>query len=351
MTRSSLPLILLVAACGGGGGGSDPDIPCPSGNCGQESFRRAVPTASRLKIKDPTGAPAKRIGANLDALSDALIAVDDEVDDINSVIDDVFADLDDAVSTAPEIESETEHQWRFALVDEPGLDEIVRITTADGTVFEVEDFIGPAGFEPGDVAPVLHGEVDTDGDGATGFDLTVDLDAWAAVTGDVAQGEIVIALMPLAGGEDEIRFDYHEVSIDGEPVETSRTTAWVWDETSIGLEYVADLDGALMTVYARWDDGGGRYDHHVAWDDPEAGPVEEIATNCWAAGGSEDFDAFAVIDSAGAYYGEIDGDEASCQFGPVADHPTPGEDFDDLPADGEWDDLALGDECQIVECE
>jgi hypothetical protein len=350
MTRSSLPLVLLVAACGGGGGGN-PDIPCPSGNCGQESFRRAVPTASRLRIAEPAAAAKRTGGANLDAISDALIAVDGEVEDINGVIDGVFADLDDAVSTTPEVETETEHQWRFALLDEPGLDEIVRITTTDGVVFQVEDYVGPAGFAPGDVAPVMHGEVETDGDGATGFDLTVDLDAWAAATGEVAQGEIVIALMPLAGGEDEVWFDFHEVSLDGGAVETSRTTAWVWDDTSVGLEYVADLDGAIMTVYARWDDGGGRYDHHVGWDDPELGPLDEIATNCWADGGAEEFDAYAVIDSTGAYYGELDGDEASCQFGPVADHPTPGEEFADLPADGEWTALELGSICDITpEC-
>jgi hypothetical protein len=357
MTRSCphfLLSFLVLAACGGGGGGSHDDLPCPSGDCGNPAFRRAVPTAARLHIKDPTGAPAKRSGSSqLDGISDALISVDDQVGEINDLIEGVFDDLDETASTTPEIETATENTWRYELVDDPGLEEVLRITSDDGVHFTIEDFVGPAGLEPDGAAPVLHGEVTTDDDGATDFNLTVDLDAWAAATGEAAQGEVVIAVMPLDGGDDEIWYDYHEVAFDGEPAESSRTTAWIWDADagSIGLEYLADVDGELVTVYARWDDAGGRYDHHVATDDPESGPIDEIATNCWGAGGEETFDAFAVIDSSGAHYGELDGDEESCEFGPVADHPSPGDDFDDLPGDGEWSELELGDVCQILECE
>ena len=355
MMRVSLSFLLLAslaAACGGGDGGDDGnDLPCPSGNCGQESFRRAVPTADRLRIKSPTGSPGKPGGVlPLDPVSDKLIAVDGEVDDINLVIDDIFADLDDAASTTPEIESDAEHQWRYELVDAPGLDEVVRITTEDGVTFHIEDYIGAAGFDPATVAPVLSGDVVVDEDSAGDFALTIDLDAYAAATGEVMQGDIVIALMPLDGGLDEVWFDYNEVSVDGGEVETSRTTAWVWDEASVGLEYLADVDGNFVTVYARWDDLGGRYDHHVAYEDPAAGPLDEIATNCWTESGAETFDAWAVINSVGDYYGELDGDEASCDFGPVADHPTPGEDFDDLPADGEWTLLELGSICDLIPC-
>jgi hypothetical protein len=342
------PLVAL-AACGGGGGGGDP-LPCPSGNCGQESFRRAVPTSARLRISTPTGSQKPGGPASLDAVSGALVEVSAEVDEINLVIDEIFDDLDDAVSTTPEIESETEHQWRFELVDEPGLDEVVRVTSADGVTFTIEDYIGEAGFDPAAATPVLSGEVLADDEAAAELALSIDLDAYAAVTGDVAQGEIVIAVMPLAGGEDEIWFDFHAVSFDGEPVETSRTTAWIWDEASVGFEYVADADGNLVTVYARWDDAGGRYDHHVAWTDPDAGLLDEIATNCWTESGAETFDAWAVIDGTGAYYGELDGEEADCDFGPVADHPDPGTDFDDLPADGEWELLELGSICDLVPC-
>ena len=344
------PLVAAIAACGGGGGGGDP-LPCPSGNCGQESFRRAVPTSARLKIAAPTGSQKPGGRANLDAESNALIEVSTEVEDINVVIDAIFDDLDDAVSTPPEIETETEHQWRFELVDEPGLDEVVRVTSTDGVNFTIEDYIGAAGFEPGEVTPVLHGEVVADDDEAGELALVVDLDAYAAATGDLAQGEIVIAVMPLDGGEDEIWFDFHEVSFEGEAPETSRTTAWIWDdEGSVGFEYLADLEGNQATVYARWDDAGGRYDHHLVWNDPESGPVDEIATNCWTESGAETFDAWAVIDGTGAYYGELDGEEADCEFGPVADHPDPGTDFDDLPADGEWELLELGSICDIIPC-
>jgi hypothetical protein len=355
MTRIDSVLSFLVigslAACGGGGGGDDDPLPCPSGDCGQESFRRAVPTSARLRIAQPTGSAHKPGGVqSLDAVSDALVDVTAEVDEINGVIDDIFDDLDDAVSTTPEVESDTEHQWRFELPDLPGLEEVVRVSSDDGVVFTIEDFVGPAGLAPGDVAPVLHGDVSVDGDEATDLGLTVDLDAFADATGEVAQGEIVIAVMPLDGGEDEVWFDFHEVSFDGEAPETSRTTAWIWGEGSVGLEYLADVEDAQATVYARWDDGGGRYDHHVAWTDPDAGPLEEIATNCWTVSGEEVFDAWAVFDVEGTYYGELDGEEGSCEFGPVADHPDPGSDFDDLPADGEWDDLELNSICDLLGC-
>jgi hypothetical protein len=345
-----LPFLLSAAACGGGGGGGG-DLPCPSGNCGQESFRRAVPTSARLRISEPPGSAQKRGGvASLDAVSGALIDVATEVDEINGVIDEIFDDLDDAVSTEPELETETEHQWRFELVDLPGLDEVVRVTTDDGVTFAIEDYVGAAGFDPATVAPVMHGEVTVDGEEAESLALTIDLDAWAAETGDLAQGEIVIAVMPLEGGEDEVWFDFHAVSLDGGPVEDSRTTAWAWDETSVGLEYLSDVEGEQATVYARWDADGGRYDHHLGWDDPTAGPVEEIATNCWTVSGAEVFDAWAVFDDTG-FYGELDGEEDSCEFGPVEDHPDPGVDFDDLPADGEWELLELQSICDLIPCE
>jgi hypothetical protein len=347
-----LPSLLVAAACGGGGGGGDDPLPCPSGNCGQESFRRAVPTSAALRIAEPTGRMQKRGGvASLDAVSGALTEVATEVDEINAVIDDIFSDLDDAVSEPPELETDTEHQWRYELVDFPGLDEVVRVTTTDGVTFTIEDYVGASGFEPATVAPVLHGDVVVDGDVAEELALTVDLDAYAEATGELAQGEIVIAVMPLADGEDEVWFDFHEVSLDGGPIETSRTTAWSWDETSVGFEYVADVDGAVATVYARWDADGGRYDHHLAWDDPKAGPLEEIATNCWTVSGAEVFDAWAVFDTTGAFYGELDGEESSCEFGPVADHPDPSTDFDDLPDDGEWELLELGSICDLLPCE
>ena len=53
----------------------------------------------------------------------------------------------------------------------------------------------------------------------------------------------------------------------------------------------------------------------------------------------------AVLDDQGAFEADLDGEESACVFGPVADHPNPGADFEDLPGEGEWQ--ALEDEaCQ-----
>jgi hypothetical protein len=147
--------------------------------------------------------------------------------------------------------------------------------------------------------------------------------------------------MPFDGGDHEIWYDFAQFADGDEPLEDSITTYWTFDDGSGALEYLADFDDAEVTVYVRWGDDGGRYDHHALYEDPDLGLVDDIATNCWAADGAELFDAWAVIDQALDYEGEIDGDEADCAFGPVADHPDPGADFDDLPEEGEWDDLEL----------
>lgn len=358
----SLSLVGSIAACGGSD--SDPKLPtCPSGNCGQESFRRAVPTRAQVAIAHPTGKPqaraafAKRPGVGrkgvvaLEPVSAALIAVDDQVSEIDSVIDDVFADLESASGTTPEIETETEHLWRTSDAEQSGQDDLLRITTTDGVTFTVDYFVVPSGGAPaGD--PIITGTVRSEENDTLNFELELDIDAFAAVDPTfVGTGSIVIAAMPLAGGKSEHWFDYQDVSFDGGPVETSRTTAWAYSESSVALEFVAVIDDEETTVYARWDERGGRYDHHLAFVDPDVGPVDEVATNCWDPSGAESFDAWVIIDQALNYYGELDGVESACTFGPVADHPTPGEDFDELPEDGEWDDLELlswcdaSDEC------
>ncbi|HEU0030445.1 MAG TPA: hypothetical protein VFQ53_07430 [Kofleriaceae bacterium] len=345
---------------GGGGGGT---LPCPSGNCGKESFRRAVPTRSEVAIKHPTG--KARIGARtpgtkapmlghkrpvaLEAISPALLAVDDQVVEIDAVVDEVFAELEGAAETTPEIETDTEHQWRVADPELPGQDDVLVITTSDGVQFDIDYYIVPSGADPEGAAPVVYGDVTlADDDDVFDFGLTIDLDAYALVDGTFAgQGEIVIASMPLAGGLSEHWYDYHDVSFDGGPTETSRTTAWAFSETSGSLEFLSDYDGEFATVYARWDETGGRYDHHVEFVDPDVGLVDEIATNCWDPTGAEDFDAWAVIDQSLNYYGELDGEEASCVFGPVEDLPNPSDEFDNLPADGEWETLELLSWCDV----
>jgi hypothetical protein len=373
--RFTLALALTsLAACGtespsGGGGNQLPD--CKSGNCGQEKFRRAVPTRGEVRIGHPTGrAAAKRIAskkagqirqapvgrarpAALEPVSPALLEVDDQVAEIDDVVDELFAELEGAAGTTPEVESDTEHRWRSPDPELAGRDDVLEVTTANGVDFDVAFYIVPTGAGTDGATPVIHGEVKlADDDDVLDFNLDIDLDAYgdadAAFDGT---GLIVVAAMPLAGGLAEHWFDYHDVSFGNAPAETSRTTAWAFEEDSGALEYVADFDGNDATIYARWDASGGRYDHHTTFTDPDVGLVDEIATNCWGASGGETFDAWAVIDQDLNFYGELDGEESSCSFGPAEDHPSPGADFADLPERGEWETLELLDWCEAsAEC-
>lgn len=360
-------LALSLVACSSSSEGTGPGNPlpdCKTASCGKEPFRRAVPTRSEVRIGHPTGssrARAARIAgagkvelgkarvAALDAISPALLAIDQEITDIDTVVDEIFAELEASATTTPEIEADTEHQWRVADPELPGHDDVLRITTTDGVRYAVDYFIVSTGADPDATdVPVVSGEVRLGDDDVLDFELEVDLDAFAAVDPSYpGRGAIVVAAMPLAGGLSEHWFDFHAVSFGGSDTRTSRTTAWAFAEDSAAIELVADFGGAQATVYARWDAGGGRYDHHVEYVDPDVGLVDEIATNCWSASGREDFDAWAVIDQALNYYGELDGDEAACQFGPVEDHPNPTAEFDNLPEDGEWQLLELLSWCEV----
>jgi hypothetical protein len=85
-------LVIAIAACGSESSSTPPDkLPdCPSGNCGKESFRRAVPTRAEVRIDRPTGnarirrepgVKAPVIGrkrGRARAISPALLAVDDQ---------------------------------------------------------------------------------------------------------------------------------------------------------------------------------------------------------------------------------------------------------------------------------
>lgn len=362
-------LALSLAACSSSSEGTGPGNPlpeCKTGSCGKESFRRAVPTRSEVRVGHPTGSSSSnaraartaRTGtielgkartAALEAISPALLAVDQEITEIDAVVDEIFAELEASASTTPEVETDTEHRWRVADPELSGYDDVLRITSADGVRFAVDYYVVPAGAEPDATdVPVVSGEVRLADADALDFELEVDLDAFATVDPTYpGRGAIVVAAMPLAGGLSEHWFDFHAVSFDGGTAQTSRTTAWAFAEDSAAIELVADFGGAQATVYARWDAGGGRYDHHVEYVDPDVGLVDEIATNCWSATGREDFDAWAVIDQALAYYGELEGDEAACPFGPVADHPNPSAEFDNLPEDGEWALLELLSWCEV----
>lgn len=334
---------LALVACGGGGsdGGNGPLPGCPSGKCGQESFRRAVPQKAAVRIDGPQQGRKRSAAPALDSPSEALVIVEEHIAEIDELVDDIFTDLEEVAGTTPEIEEEGEHLWRVAS-DFEGFDELLHITTADDATFEIEYLIVPDGAGPDAAEPVIHGTVILADDEQDDFDLTIDLDALDEVAVEGMSGDIVIAEMPFEAGERELWYDYHEVDFGDGDVENGLTTYWDFGDAAGGaIEFFADWADQTATAYARWDDEGGRYDHHTAYADPAHGQVDEIQTSCWGADGAEEFSGEAMIDAAGDYYGVIEGDEADCDFTPVADHPNPGDDFDDLPGEGEWDDLAL----------
>jgi hypothetical protein len=339
MTLHRFSLCFLLAACSSSSSPT-PDVPdCPSGNCGQTSFRRAVPTRAKVRIDRPTGVGQRR--APLELVSPALLAIDERIVAIDDMVDELFAELEASATVPPEIESDREHVWRSVDPELAGRDDVLRITTTDGVDFQIAYHIVAHGAAAGG-APVIRGSVHVPDDEILDFDLTIDLAAYTvADPAYVGRGEILLAAMPFAGGTAEHWFDFRNVSIGGSAVANTLTTAWTFVDDSGALEYMGDVDGVPTTAYARWDARGGRYDHHLQYVEQDLGLVDEIMTNCWGATGAEDFAAWAVIDQAKNFYGELDGDEADCAFGPVADHPDPGSDFDDLPPAGTWKLLEL----------
>lgn len=335
MRSLGIGLTIGLAACGGPGGSTGGEgIPCPSGNCGNATFRAAIP--SRASVLVDFAAARARVASTshaLESLSPALVSVDEYVTDINDEIDDLFADIEELAQTTPELEEEDRNRWRMA-ADEDGFEEVLEVSEGDG-VYKVFYWVGEEGFDPDAEAHVIEADVSLDGEDQESFSIVIDLDALAAAdpSQDLA-GRIYIDMMPFDDGERELWYDLEGVSVDGEPAETSITTYFDFGDDDGGLEYVMDSeDGEQATVYARWSPEGGRYDHHALVDGGD-----ELMTNCWDADGAELFAAEAYIDDLGVD-GFIDGDEADCLFGPVDGHPDPGEEFDDLPAEGEWDEM------------
>jgi hypothetical protein len=267
------------------------------------------------------------------------------VDDITTEIAEIFDDLQDVATIPPEVEETTLHRWRKPDAEEANLDRVLVLQSPDEREFELVYYLGTTGFDPTEADAVLTGTVYLDANGnKETFDLDVNLDALSTILDDfTATGAIQISAMPFDGGAREIWYDFDAVAFDGDAPETSLTTYWIFEEGSGALEYLSSINDEEATVFARWDEGGGRYDHHVQYNFDELGFVDDIATNCWNANAAETFDAWAVIDDDLNYYGEIDGFEDDCRFGPVDGHPNPGQDFDNLPAEGEWDDLELGE--------
>ncbi|MFN0246863.1 MAG: hypothetical protein ACKV2T_08130 [Kofleriaceae bacterium] len=212
------------------------------------------------------------------------MAVEDYVDRIDDLIEDVFGDLELVAQTTPEVETDSEHQWRIDS-DLAGDDDVLPITTADKRTFNVEYTTGPSAFDPSTAAPIVFGTIVVDDQDVVDFDLTIDLDAVSE--GDMS-GEIVIAEMPLAGGERELWYDFHAVDLGDGIVEDARTTYWEWSDEDSALEMLLDDGDVSTTVYARWNGEGGRYDHHAGYNDPEFGFVDDMSpgpatlTPCWS---------------------------------------------------------------------
>ncbi|MEM9069708.1 MAG: hypothetical protein AAGE52_14445 [Myxococcota bacterium] len=338
--------LLLWVACGGGGNGGGEtrpgvrppggnNLPCRAASCGDVRFRNAIPTRDLVRID--FGANTPPAGALAD-FSPYYDETETYVDDINAIIDGIFSDLEFAAGAEPEVLGD-EHIWRAT---EDGLDVVLDIEeTAPGT-FRLTYFEGPPGFSPelDGAQPIIDGEIDLDGDDfVDSFELFVNLDAWSDADPAVdATGDMFLAASPFGGGLLEVAFDLRDVSLEGETPENSQTTYWIFGEDDHALEYLAEVEDVLLTAFVRWDDLGGRWDSHALFDHPELGLTDYIVTNCWDEIAAELFDGEAWIqDSTLDFYGELDGDEANCHFAPVDGHPNPGDDFDDLPAEGEWD--------------
>lgn len=354
----------LMAACGSGDEGPatskdiDPEIPCQSDNCGESHFRRAVPSRETVRIQfagaaqryihpGPSDRAAPGIGRARQALaaqSPQLIATEQYVANINATVDELFESFESLASTTPEEQTDLVHVWRQVSEDDDTLDELLVVTAIDERSFSLELLLGETGIQVDDGVSIITGEVHLDdNEDKTDFRLVIDLDAASSVVPALAAtGDIILSAQPLAGGIREVWYDFEAVGEVGGPTETSRTTYWIFASDDGALEYVAAQHDEIATVFVRWDQEGGRYDHHVQWNSELYGLVDEIATNCWDDSGAELFDGYALIDANLSYYGELDGDEVDCAFGPVDGHPNPTAEFDDLPAEGEWQDLELG---------
>lgn len=368
-----LAALFALSACSGGGSDSkvptqsvDPEIACPSGDCGQARFRRVVPSRQTVKIDfslggDPNtppevGATEASVGRTrlaLEAVSPVFVDTRDYIDGINELVDEIFAGFEELAATTPEEQSDSVHRWRQESKDDPSLDELLVVTSIDGTSYTVELLVGPKGVSTEDASVLISGEVTLDENGEkTDFELVLDLDAVANVLDDFgATGKILLSAKPFDGGIREVWYDYQNVAFDGQEPETSRTTYWIFGQNDGALEFLSDVRDESATIFVRWNDTGGRYDLHVAWTDDEVGPVNELRTNCWGPAGNEVFTGFAIIDQELAYYGKIDGAESGCAFGPVDGHPTPKDDFGDLPGKGEWDGLEFAADTIHEECD
>jgi hypothetical protein len=353
-----LVMIISLAACGGGGGGgggaTEDPLPCAAESCGKEAFRSAVPGKKTVRIdfprtaarSRPTGAAAQLgprglVRPQLEAVAPAYLHLADEVSEINDVVDAVFAELEALVAGAPEIEEDTIHRWRRPDPDVPGNEEVLTLESDDQVQFALTYAAGPAGFELTPDRVVMSGDIHMVGGVKSDLWLTIDFDAATRIVPALAlTGEIDIRVQPFAGGVREVWYDFIGFGAIGGELEDSVTTYWVFGEGDGALEYLDAMYDSDATVFARWEPFGGRLDYHVQWFDATAGVLDEIGTGCWAVAGAETFYGWALIDQFLNAFVEMDGQEEDCVFGPLDGHPDPGGEFANLPARGEWADLA-----------
>lgn len=348
------PLPVLYALCGlaCGGGAADPSppggkaLPCNADHCGAPAFRAAVPTRAQLRIpfgraRTQGGLSASR--RSLEAISPAYAELEAYVGEINDDIELIFTELESLASTAPEAETEAEHQWRE--VDEgSGLEEVLELETADQRSFALRWSVGPAGFEPNAEDAIVEATIDLDADSeVVGYGIEVNLGQWTlADPALLAAGTVRISAEPYQGGELELWYDYDNVTVGGETAVSSETTFYRINADEGALEYLdVDSQGEAATAYARFGAAGGRLDHHLNFQD-EGEPLVELASNCWSPSAAETFDAVAWLTAEEEVIeAELDGEEGNCAYGPIADHPEPGPELSLLPESGAWDQLIL----------
>lgn len=333
-------LTLVATACGGSeptGTLPDDTIPCRTGNCGKPTFRSAVPSRTTVKIDFQRS--AQKPGVALEAVAPGYVALGEHVDEVNTTVDEIFEELELLVGGEPEIEEDTRHRWRIADPDLADTDVVLTLESANEVDFTLAYAIGPTGFDADSATNVLTGAVHLDEGQKAEFALTIDFDAaTTALPGLDLTGSLEISARPFAEAGREIWYDFVAFGELDQELETSLTTYWLFAEDDYALEYIDSIHDSDATLFARWNDDSGRLDYHVDWTDLKLGELDEIGTNCWGTGGSEQFYGWAVIDEA-SHYVEVDGDETACVFGPLEGHPNPTEEFVSLPAQGEWDDL------------
>lgn len=346
----------LAVACSSSGDGNTIDpIPCQAANCGKDSFRSAIPSRSLVSIDfekvsrniAPKALAERRIrpgaGKNQRALAEFSPYYEflvSQVDEINLTIDDVFTEIEALAATEPEIADDDLHRWRIIDPVDDRFDVVLTMTTSNDIDFTLDYAIVPADLEPAVADTILYGDVKLAADlSRTDFTLIMDFDIATDITPSLElTGELQISAMPFADGVNEIWYDFKDFGVVGGTPVTSLTTYWLFNDDlgSGALEYLDDFHDDQATIYARWDDLGGRLDYHLVFEDATYGLLDEISTGCWDKAIAETFYGWALIDQDLDYFMEIEGTEDACDFGVLDGHPDPGPELRNLPADGEW---------------